>query len=207
MGKHERLEIENAEKVVVDLLNGNSISEDIKQNKWLKHAYRIKEEIESDFKEIKQAEHIGNIYGSYEIGDIKLLVEEMPDWMYIELKMSESKRGKGTLANISQNALTTSNLFKSKNILSWSEFRENNSFSTDVLNKIDEYKDYPSSLHKSSNNVQIINKGAFLKKLFTEETKKKGNIANIVSKYTRHSKIGDIAAIIFEIVNIAKKDK
>ena len=207
MGRHERLEIENAEKIVVDLLNGNSISEDMKQNKWLKHAHRLKEEIERDFKDIKRAEHIGNIYSGYEIGDIKLLIDGMHDWTYIELKMSESKKGKGTLANISQNALTTSNLFKPKNILSWSEFRENSNFVNIVLNKINEYKDYPSNLHKGSSNIQIINKGAFLKRLFTDVTKKKGNIANIISEYIRNSRIGNVATIIFEIVNIAKKDK
>ena len=207
MGRHERLEIENAEKIVVDLLNSNTISEEMKQNKWLKHAYRLKEEIEHDFKEIKRAEHIGNIYGGYEIGDIKLLIDGMPDWTYIELKMSESKKGKGTLANISQNALSTSNLFKLKNILSWSEFREKNNFSNIILNKIDEYKDYPSNLHKGSSNTQIINKGAFLKRLFTDVTKKKGNIANIISNYIRNSKIGNVATIISDIVNTAKIDK
>jgi len=207
LGRHERLEIENAEKIVVDLLNSNTISEEMKQNKWLKHAYRLKEEIEHDFKEIKRAEHIGNIYGGYEIGDIKLLIDGMPDWTYIELKMSESKKGKGTLANISQNALSTSNLFKLKNILSWSEFREKNNFSNIILNKIDEYKDYPSNLHKGSSNTQIINKGAFLKRLFTDVTKKKGNIANIISNYIRNSKIGNVATIISDIVNTAKIDK
>ncbi len=207
MGKHERLEIENAEKIVVTLLNNNPISEDMKQNKWFKHVYMLKEEIEHDFKEIKRAEHIGNIYGSYEIGDIKLLIDGMPVWTYIELKMSESKKGKGTLANISQNALTSSNLFKHKNILSWSEFREKNNFSNIILNKIDEYKDYPSNFHKGSSNTQIKNKGAFLKRLFTDVTKKKGNIANIITKYIRNSKIGNVATIISEIVHLAKIDK
>jgi len=44
---------------------------------------------------LKNVEHVGNIYRLNEIGDINI----------IELKMSESKKGRGKLANFSQKLL------------------------------------------------------------------------------------------------------
>ncbi|MHA1724816.1 MAG: hypothetical protein ACTSXH_08230 [Promethearchaeota archaeon] len=80
-------------------------------------------------------EHVGNVYSRNEIGGIKLLTDKNNQWNYVELKMSESKEGRGILANISQNALTNYKLFNSNNnIISWwSEFRAKNNFQDQIL--------------------------------------------------------------------------
>lgn len=183
LGKHERQEIENAERLVVDLLNNKKISTEQKSNKWIRHAKELKSTLTKDFGNIQQAEHVGNTYGEVEIGDVKFLVKDNSDWIYIELKMSESKKGKGTLANISQDALTTSKLFSNKDILSWSQFRNNNNFSQLILGELNKFSKYPSNLNKKSINQQIINKAAFLKKKFLTFIKKKqSNVANIICK-------------------------
>ena len=207
MGKHERQEIENAEKIVVGLLNQKKIPEYHKKNKWISHCYGLVKVIKEDFKELQKVDHVGNVYGGNEVGDIKLLTGGGTQWNYIELKMSESKKGKGTLANISQDALTNSNLFNSNNTMSWSGFRGNNNFEDQILSELNRYKNYPSKLNKGSNNQQIINKGAYLKEQFFDFTKKKGNIANIVHKYTKVPGINDVASIIYNITYNAKNDK
>ena len=203
LGKHERQEIEDAEKIVVDLLNKKIISAKQKKNKWIKHSLETEKAIIRDFGDIKQAEHIGNTYGAGEIGDIKILTD---DWIYIELKMSESKKGKGTLANISQNALTVSNLFRKEDIMSWSEFRDHFNFPKRVLDLLNEYKEYPSNLGSGSINNQIKKKGAFLKKKFIEKTGNK-NIANVVCKYINTPSISQVASIICTIIKLARQDK
>jgi len=206
MGKHERLEIENAEKLVVDLLNKKVITEEQRKNKWFNHAKYLKRVIIDNFGKILASEHVGNTYSEGEIGDVKILTESSKNWVYIELKMSESKKGKGTLANISQDALTTSNLFKSKQIQSWSKFRNNNGFGKIILDKLNQYKEYPGNLDGGSINRQIINKGAHLKKLFKIFTGK-NMIANIVCNYVKNPKISEVASIICSIINYAKENK
>ena len=207
MGKHERLEIENAEKIVVDLLNNQKVIEEQKKNKWFPHALKLKKVIIKNFGNIESSEHIGNTYSGGEIGDIKILTENNKNWIYIELKMSESKKGKGTLANISQDALTNSNLFKSRDIYSWSKFRRVNDFDKLILDELNQYTKYPNNLNKGSINQQKIKKGVFLKKEFLHFTKKKRNIANFVCDYVKTPGISDVASIICSIINYAKEDK
>lgn len=203
MGKHERQEIENAERIVVDILNNKDLSTAQKNNKWYNHSLEMERAIRRDFGEIKQAEHIGNTYGAGEIGDIKILIT---DWKYIELKMSESKKGKGTLANISQNALTLLNLFEDKNMMSWSQYREYQGFPSKVLAILNLYKEYPSKTSRVSLNRQIIKKGAFLKKKFVDSTGLK-NVTNVVCDYTKSPDISQEASIICRIIQLARKDK
>ena len=203
LGKHERQEIEDAERIVVDLISNKNISAKQKKNKWIKHSIETVKAIKRDFEDIKQAEHIGNMYGAGEIGDIKILTD---DWIYIELKMSESEKGKGTLANISQEALTASNLFKKEDIISWSEYRDHFKFPKRVLDLLNEYKGYPSNLGSGSTNNQIKKKGAFLKKKFVE---KKGNkkVEIEVCKYINTHSISQVASIICSIIKLARQDK
>jgi len=203
LGKHERQEIEDAERIVVDLLNKKQISTEQKRNKWIKHSIGTEKAIIRDFRDIKQAEHIGNTYGAGEIGDIKILTD---DWIYIELKMSESKKGKGTLANISQNALTSSNLFKKEDIMSWSEYRNHLNFPKRIIDILNEYKEYPNNFRSGSINTQIKKKGAFLKKKFIEKIGKK-NIARVVCNYINTPSISQVASIICKIIKLARQDK
>ncbi|MHA1413650.1 MAG: hypothetical protein ACTSO4_13670 [Promethearchaeota archaeon] len=205
--KPERQEIENAEKIIVDILKKKRISPDQKKNKWINHCFKLAEVIRKDFPEIQEVIHIGNIYHGEEVGDIKLLLKNNPNWIYIEIKMSESKKSKGTLANISQDALTTSKLFKSNDILSWSKFREKNDFNQTILNILNRYKDYPNKLNKGTVDQQKIAKGAYLKKLFCNFTGIKKNISNVACKYANVPKIKEIALIICDIIKKAKEDK
>ena len=83
--------------------------------------------------EFKSAVHIGNTYGT-SIGDIKLVGDFD---LYIELKFL--KRGTGTRANISQDALTANDIF-SHDTFSWSQFREQNKFSEHVFGLLKNYE-------------------------------------------------------------------
>ena len=209
MGKHERLEIENAEKIVIDLLNCNQISEEQKKNKWINHCYELSKVISEDFGTIKKAEHIGNIYGGNEIGDIKIQTEINPNWIYLELKMSESAKSKGTLANISQNALTTSNLFLEGKNLSWSKFRDKNDFSRFVIDELNKYNRYSEEFNRGTINSQIKKKAAFLKKEFQDflGLSRKTSISDKVCNYINTKSIEDVAQICCNIVKRARKDK
>ena len=209
MGKHERQEIENAEKIIVDLLNKINLSKTQLENKWINHCFEIEKTIRRDFDLIKSAEHIGNIYSKSEIGDIKIVTEENTDWQYIELKMSETPKGRGTLANISQDALTNSNLFSGSKVLSWSNFRDNQNFDQKVINELNKYSNYPDLLHKGSKKTQIKKKGAFLKKKIQVffELGLKASISNIVCKHLKTKGIADIAQICCNIITMARKDK
>ncbi len=47
--------------------------------------------IKRDFGEIREAKHIGNVYGKGEIGDIRILTNDNPNWIYIELFPQKEK--------------------------------------------------------------------------------------------------------------------
>ncbi len=208
LGKPEREEIERAEKITADILNKTEITTKQKENKWIDHCYELVKEINKDFNPIQSAKHIGNIYSGNEIGDIKILARDSQNYFYVELKMSESKAGKGTLANISQDALSKTHLFLLENILSWSEFRKRNRYSETILNELNKYKHYPSNLNTGSISKQIVAKGTYLRNKFQEVIPDAGeNIANIICDYINDPKIKDIASIICEIIKIAKNDK
>jgi len=138
MGKHERLLIEEAEHIIIKLLMGIPITGQEKANKWFYHASQIASKIKEDFTDIKKADHIGNRYDI--IGDI--LINDGSNDFYLEIKMSEKKASKGTLANISQDALTEFNLFYG-NVKSWSQFRKINNHDQFVINELQKYKNYP----------------------------------------------------------------
>ncbi len=209
MGKHERQEIENAEKILVDLLNKKDISKTQLINKWITHCFELEKVIRRDFSKIESAEHIGNIYGRGEIGDIKILTEKNTNWLYIELKMSETPRGKGTLANISQDALTTSKLFSGSEILSWNNFRKIKNFDQKVIDELNNYTNYPDSINIGSMKTQIKKKAAFLKskvQIFLGLSPK-ASISNIVCDHINTKGIAPIAQICCNIVTKARKDK
>lgn len=208
MGKHERQEIENAEKIVVNLLNSNKVSPSQKKNKWYNHSVALANEIRNDFPNIQFSEHIGNLYSSREVGDIKLKLANVEDNIYLELKMSESKTGKGTLANISQDTLTSSQLFSSSQTLSWSQFREQNNFRPRILEELNKYEKYPQKLNNGTVRQQVIGKAKYLKSKFLNHFgKKRGNVSNDVCDHINTPGIGDIAEIICNIIKMARKDK
>lgn len=159
MGEHERGLIKKAELIIVKILNIEKITESDETNRWFRHAVKIAKVIKKDFGKIK-AQHLGDSYDT--IGDIKI---KLPDnqVVFIETKMSDTKEGKGTKANISQDALTENGLFKGK-IKSWSEFRSDNNHYGWVSKYLDSFGKYPNLISKISNLTKRIEwKARFLR--------------------------------------------
>lgn len=180
MGKYERRDIELMEKSVVRVLMGKNplITP---AHKWYGHMVGFVQSIKKTYPNLKSVKHIGNKYSGLR-GDIKISQED-GSVKYIELKASETQFGKGTLANISQNAITEYGLVTNKRgekILSWGKFREKNNFRNQVENFLDIYK-YPQE-------VDFDERARLIRKHAKEEDKK-------------------AAAIKKLIANLAKKDK
>lgn len=139
MGKHERRQIELMEKSVVNLFNGkNSLIKP--SHKWFAHMLAFVDYIQKSYPHFRRLRHIGNRYGALR-GDIEVIAQKKKR-VFIELKASESRKGKGTLANISQDALTLYGLIGKKNSqkpLSWSEFRKRAGFREKIENLLNRY--------------------------------------------------------------------
>lgn len=146
MGKHEREQIEEAEKTVVKIFNGKKLSKSDLKNHWLKHARAIANKIKTDYSNIASAKHLGNDYTT--IGDISFISGE--NEIIIEVKMSDKKSGLGTKANISQNALTDNKLFGG-NVDSWSEYRDRKGHDLWVREYLDKFKKYPAKISDIKN--------------------------------------------------------
>ena len=116
MGKPEREVVEKAEIIATRLINGEKITYNDALHPFFDIIREFAIEIRKKYPTIISAVHIGNSYDSR--GDIKLKLPKK-ETRYIELKFLDS--GKGTLANISQDALTKLGIF---NTISWSEFRK-----------------------------------------------------------------------------------
>ena len=140
MGKEERIYVELLERNVVNELNNQLL--DILNEEDERRVNDLAIFIKDNYKFVS-AVHIGNTYGT-SIGDIKLVGNTD---LYIELKFL--KRGTGTRANISQDALTANDIF-SQSTLSWSQFRDQNNFSTHVFNFLKEYQNYEKDISQLS---------------------------------------------------------
>lgn len=138
MGKHERELIKEAENIIVNLLAGEPNFCSPRDNKWYSNALAVAKRIKRDFGMIKSAKHIGNRYDL--IGDI--IINDGNKNFFIEVKMSEKALGRGTKANISQDALTELNLFDGK-VKSWSEFRKEHCHEKLIFKSLLAYKKYP----------------------------------------------------------------
>lgn len=103
MGKHEREDIELMEKSVVRVLRGRPPLID-QSHKWFKHMLAFVNYLKKKYPNLRRVKHIGNQYGQTR-GDLELITENN-EIVYIELKASETKEGKGTLANIFQGIKT-----------------------------------------------------------------------------------------------------
>lgn len=161
MGKHERESIEEAEKIIVKLLKSEGLSRNDLKNHWLKHAQAIAKQIKIDFPSITSARHLGNDYST--IGDVSFIADGRE--IIIEAKMSDTKSGRGTLANISQNALTENKLFNG-NVDSWSEFRNENQHDLWVIGYLNKFKQYPSKIMDLKNiQANKDEKARYLRKL------------------------------------------
>ena len=201
MSRDNRTTIEEAEIIVVNLINQEEIGDDQRENEWIEHCYAITNKISNTYNNIEEAEHIGNTYNNNEIGDIKIRLKDSVEWIYIELKMSKSRSGRGTAANISQDALTNSNLFEGNDIRSWSDFREENDFKARIKSELNRYNNYPELC------TGIVKQGEHLKIRFQQLINTTLDVSGIVSDYIDDPNVGEIAGIIKEIVSLAKNDK
>lgn len=186
MGKHERALIEGAEKIIVKVLNSQKITAADRKNPWLEHATAIAIRIKRDFPNIKRAHHLGNRYDN--TGDI-LIILVSGSQNFVEVKMSATREGVGTKANISQDALTDNYLFLGKP-QSWSEFRKHKGHDRWVNSYLSTFKRYPSHIFKIANPIlQKEEKARYLRKLKSEGNKKAISILNKIHTEDRKEKL------------------
>lgn len=189
MGKHERQSIKTAEKIIVKILGSEKISSSDTKNRWFKHAFFIAKEIRKDFTKITLTRHLGNRYDN--TGDV-LIISNGKD-ILIEVKMSDTKLGVGTKANISQNALTENYLF-SGNIKSWSEFRKEKKHDEWVNDYLNQFTNYPSKICKITNPIlQKEEKARYLRDLKKRRNKIATGILNLIRDKDRGEKIEYLA--------------
>lgn len=185
MGKHERQQIEEAEKSIVKLLNSQKINDLDRKNRWFNHASTIAEKIKKDFPNFEKARHLGNRYDN--TGDI--LVVSAGKTFFVEVKMSDTKAGIGTKANISQDALTENCLFAG-NVKSWSAFREDKKHEQWVDSYLGSFLKYPEKILKITNfTLQREEKGRYLRNLKKKGNKRATEILNKIHERDRKEKI------------------
>lgn len=185
MGKHERKLIEEAEKIIVKILNCQKIDASDRDNFWFNHALSIAERIKKDFQNIAGAKHLGNRYDN--TGDILL------DWqnknIFIEVKMSATKSGVGTKANISQNALTENHLFEG-NVNSWSKFRQDKKHNKWINDYLNSFAGYPGKVSNiTSPALKTEEKARYLRKLSKKGNRKARQILGSISQKDRQEKM------------------
>jgi len=196
MGKHEHDIIEEAEKIIVKILNGHKITPKDKNNPWYCHALSIAMQISADYPNFKSAKHLGNRYDN--TGDILLKLPS--DELYLEIKMSDTKSGIGTKANISQDALTENKLFIG-DVISWSSFRKAKNHELWVSKYLNLFNKYPKKIINISNGkAQIEEKARYLrdrkikiknilKKISEEDRKEKLEYLNYLCQQKQNSEM------------------
>lgn len=185
MGKHERQLIEEAEKIIVKILSSQKLTDFDKKNRWFKHAFYIAKKIKKDFPNISSVCHLGNRYDN--TGDIMIVCRSKK--IFLEIKMSDTKLGIGTKANISQDALTENYLFIG-NVKSWSKFRQEKNHDKWVNNYLDRFTRYPQKILKIRNPIkQKEEKAEHLRTLKQRGNRKVKNILKEIQKRDRKEKI------------------
>ncbi|BCX16107.1 MAG: hypothetical protein KatS3mg098_336 [Candidatus Parcubacteria bacterium] len=186
MGKYEREQIEEAEKIIVKIINSQKVSDLDKQNRWFKHAIAIAERIKKDFPNIKKAQHLGNRYDN--TGDILLITSDKRE-IFIEVKMSDTRLGVGTKANVSQDALTENYLFVGK-VKSWSKFRKEKKHNEWVDSYLDLFTRYPKKILNISNSIiRREEKARYLRGLKQKGSRKAKEILDKIHERDKKEKI------------------
>lgn len=135
MGKHERETVQQVEKSVVSILNGED-GELPQGHPWTGHDVSLAQTIGADHPALEAAEHQGNRYDAP--GDIKLTETQVREPVYVEVKVSDSKDRVGTAANITQDALTKYEIVTG--IPAWSTFRSQKRYEDGLRPILDEYE-------------------------------------------------------------------
>lgn len=198
MGKFERGEAEKLEIDLVKRLNNESVTQ---PHPCLDKLY---DAITKSYPNIKEAQFIGRKYD--EPGDVKLTLGN-GDRVYIELKLVES--GKGTRANISQDALTELKLtFNPQGeTISWSKFRRQYGFEDKVLEELDKFQWYPPSIRSGTIREQIEKKARYLRDILKPPPG--SPIEVVVQGKLRSSNPQErlAATIVQNILDLARQDK
>jgi len=185
MGKYERRSIGEAEKIIVKIINSHELNYNDKKNHWFNHAFFIAQRIKKDFKNIDSAQHLGNRYDN--TGDILIVLRK--DKYFLEVKMSDTKLGTGTKANISQNALTENHLFAGQ-IKSWSQFRQEKNHDKWVNDYLDRFTKYPNKISKITNLIlRKEEKARYLRRLKAKRNKKAVSILTNIREKDKREKI------------------
>jgi hypothetical protein len=201
MGKHERDIVKEAEKIVATLINREELSVIQKKHPFLDVIIKFIPMVRNNYKNIKKAVAVGNTYNSP--GDI-ILHFDNGDKRYLELKFLE-KSGYGTLANISQDALTLLGVY---NCESWSCFRKRTGHNKEVrriLNKAD----YPfGKISESDSNSKVYKAAGYLKSVISAGDRTVEIVCNeILSSSSSSSQIKNIAKLIVEIIKMDKASR
>ncbi|MGC9107070.1 MAG: hypothetical protein ACP5IE_02615 [Infirmifilum sp.] len=196
MGKFERREAEILEKAVAYILNS--------REEKVSHmcARVVTNHIRRDFGEIVNAEFIGRSYN--EPGDIKLVLRN-GRVAYVELKYVIG--GKGTRANIGQDALTEFKLFKGEGVLSWSAFRKKEDFDKKVLELLNQYKHYDPAKLRAYKGGEKERKARYLREILKPGPGEA--VENVVERVLKSSndKVKEAALIVKQILDLAREDK
>ncbi len=196
MGKFERGVVEEVERELVNMINERRPK--AREIRMKRYAEMLYQRIIGDFPDIIQANHVGNTY-AYP-GNIELLLKG-DRRVYVELKIVES--GRGTRANISQNALTNFNLLTEeggKSAISWSEFREINRHRVWVLDELNKFDDYPPDV------LTLEDKADYLRNLVKPKRGQSATVAahRILSSLISTERERKAAEII---INIFRRDR
>jgi len=195
MGKFERGEAEKLEIDVVNLLNEGEVQ--------TPHtcAQRVLERIRGEFN-VRIAVFIGRTYN--EPGNIKLFLAD-GRVAYIELKFVE--RGKGTRANLGQNALTEFGLFEGEGIVSWQKFREKKNFDGEVLKRLNKYSYYDEVKLPKYRGGEKERKARYLRELLKPKPGEDIELAVRRAMSSQDYKLRQVAEIVNEILELARVDK
>ncbi len=198
MGKHERSIVEEAEKIVAILINGNKLSLDQEKHPFLNIIKDFVKFIKNEYKNIENAKAIGNAYDSP--GDIVLNFKNGQK-RYLELKFLE-KSGYGTLANISQDALTLLGIYDCE---SWSSFRKRTGHGREVKDILNKFK-YPfGEIKESDSNSKIYKAAGYLKQVIEAGDRNVEGVCKEILASSTSSKNEKLASML--ILDVIKMDK
>lgn len=196
MGKFERGEAEKLERDVVGILNGQNLKEVHRCAKSLATL------LKRDFPGIIGAEFIGRSYE--EPGDVKLRLKD-GNVVYVELKLLTA--GKGTRANIGQNALTEFGLFTGDAVVSWQYFRKEKGFDEKVLKLLRSYNYYDRSALAKYKGNEKVKKAMYLRDPLKPRPGEAVEKAVERNKNNQDPRVSEAARVVGEILKLAREDK
>lgn len=201
MGKHERGIVEEAEIIVALLINGEELSPSQRKHPFLDLIKKFVKGFKEDHRDIKYAEAVGNTYNSP--GDIRLNLKN-GEKRYIELKFLE-KSGAGTLANISQDAMTLLDIYSCQG---WSSFRKETGHRNEVIELLNKFT-YPfEKILISDSDSKIYKAADYLKELINAGS---SNVEGVCKEHlaSSHSSQNQklASSLILEIIRMDKASR